>query len=66
MKIFKVLNTIFKAVPKIDPVIEKVTESVVKRRIVKGVIRVLQIAVATYLLYKGLINAEDALDIIKG
>ena len=66
MKIFKVLNTVFKAVPKIDPVVDKITESVAKRRIVKGIIRVFQIAVATYLLYKGLINAEDALDIIKG
>tara|TARA_R110002072_G_C7839944_1_gene524887 strand:- start:329 stop:529 length:201 start_codon:yes stop_codon:yes gene_type:complete len=66
MKSIKLFSTIFKSIPTIDPILEKVTKSVGKRRIVKGIIRVVQIAVASYLLYKGLIDSENAIEIIKG
>lgn len=66
MKLLNVLNTVFKIVPKLDPIVEKVTESVGKRRIIKSIIRLVQIIVASYLLYKGLIESEEAIEIIKG
>ena len=66
MQSIKLFSTIFKSIPTIDPILEKVTKSVGKRRIVKGIIRVVQIAVASYLLYKGLIDSENAIEIIKG
>ena len=66
MKSIKLFSTIFKSIPTIDPILEKVTKSVGKRRIVKGIIRVVQIAVASYLLYKGLIDCENAIESIKG
>ncbi len=66
MKILNVLNTIFKVVPKLDPIVGKVTESLGKRRLIKSIIRLVQLLLAGYLLYKGLIESEDAIEIIKG
>ena len=36
MKILNVLNTIFKVVPKLDPIVGKVTESLGKRRLINS------------------------------
>lgn len=66
MKILTVLGTIFKKIPKLDPIVNAVAETSRARTIIKSSIRILQIITATYLLYKGLIDSEDAIDIING
>jgi hypothetical protein len=53
-------------IPKLDPMVETVTKSAKAKRIIKSSVRVIQILAAVYLLYKGLIESEDAVEIIKG
>lgn len=66
MKLIRVISTILKSVPKLDPIVGKVTENIARKRVIKSIIRLVQILLAAYLLYKGLIEPEEALEIING
>tara|TARA_R100000951_G_scaffold116609_1_gene129329 strand:- start:3999 stop:4202 length:204 start_codon:yes stop_codon:yes gene_type:complete len=66
MKWLKIFNSVINVVPKLDPMVETVVKTAKARKVIKSIIRVLQITAAVYLLYKGLIDSEDAVDIIKG
>jgi hypothetical protein len=66
MKLIKVAKLIWSGVPKLDPMIETIAETSKSKKIIKSSVRVIQIAAAVYLLYKGLIEADDAVDIING
>lgn len=61
-----ILKRIFDLIPKLDPMVEKVTTSAKAKKIAKLVVRVVQIGAVVYLLNKGLIEDEQAVDIIKG
>ncbi len=66
MKLLKFAKFAWKGVPKLDPIIESIAKTSKSKKIIKSSVRVIQIAAAVYLLYKGLIDAEDAVDIING
>jgi len=57
----KILNII----PKLDPMVSKVTTNAKHRKIAKLAVRVIQIGAVVYLLKKGLIDSEQAVEIIK-
>lgn len=62
MIIKKILNII----PKLDPIVEKVTTNAKEKKIAKLIVRVIQIGAVVYLLAKGLIDDEQAIEVIKG
>jgi len=66
MKWLKVAKGFLNKVPKLDPIVESVAKTAKAKKIIKSSIRALQILAAVYLLYKGLIEPEDAVEIIKG
>ena len=59
------IKRILKLVPKLDPMVAKVTTNAKERKIAKLVVRVVQIGAVVFLLYKGLIDSEQAIEIIK-
>jgi len=65
MKLLKIAKVLLNKVPKLDPIVEAIVETDKSRKIIKGSIRALQILAAVYLLYKGLIEPEYAMEIIK-
>ncbi len=66
MKLLKIVKVLLNKVPKLDPIVEAIVKTDKARKIIKSSIRALQILAAVYLLYKGLIDPEDAIEIIKG
>jgi len=66
MKWLNFAKVFINKVPKLDPIVENVAKTAKAKKIIKSSIRVLQILCAVYLLYKGLIDSEDAVEIIKG
>ena len=68
MNVFDMMNIkkIFGAIPKLDPIVESITTNAKQKKIAKLVIRAVQIGAVVYLLTKGLINDEQAIEIIKG
>jgi len=62
MIIKKILNII----PKLDPIVAKVTTNAKEKKIAKLIVRVIQIGAVVYLLAKGLIDDEQAIEVIKG
>ena len=60
------LKKIFGAIPKLDPIVESITTNAKQKKIAKLVIRAIQIGAGVYLLSKGLINDEQAIEIING
>jgi|TARA_R110001592_G_scaffold144715_3_gene368040 hypothetical protein len=62
MIIKKILNII----PKLDPIVDKVTTNAKEKKIAKLIVRVIQIGAVVYLLAKGLIDDEQAIEVIKG
>lgn len=66
MKTIVILKKVFDLVPKLDPMVDKLTTNVKEKKIIKLIVRVLQIGAAVYLLSKGLIDDEQAVDIIQG
>ena len=59
------IKKILNLVPKLDPIVAKVTTNAKERKIAKLVVRVVQIGAVVFLLYKGLIDSEQAIEIIK-
>ena len=66
MKTIVILKKVFDLVPKLDPMVDKLTTNVKEKKIIKLIVRVLQIGAAVYLLSKGVIDDEQAVDIIQG
>lgn len=66
MKTIVILKKVFDLVPKLDPMVDKLTTNVKEKKIIKLIVRALQIGAAVYLLSKGLIDDEQAVDIIQG
>ena len=62
MIIKKILNII----PKLDPIVAKVTTNAKEKKIAKLIVRVIQIGAVVYLLSKNLIDDEQAIEVIKG
>ena len=62
MIIKKILNII----PKLDPIVAKVTTNAKEKKIAKLIVRIIQIGAVVYLLAKGLIDDEQAIEVIKG
>ena len=58
------IKKIFDLVPKLDPMVSKVTTNAKHRKIAKLVVRVIQILAVVYLLKKGLIDSDQAVEII--
>ena len=59
------LKKIIKIIPKLDPIVETITTSAKQKKIAKLIIRAIQIGAVVYLLSKGLIDDEQAIEIIK-
>jgi len=59
------LKKIIKIIPKLDPIVETITTSAKQKKIAKLIIRAIQICAVVYLLSKGLIDDEQAIEIIK-
>jgi len=59
------IKKILNLVPKLDPMISKVTTNAKERKIAKLIVRVVQIVAVVYLVKKGLIDSEQAIEIIK-
>ena len=59
------IKKIINIIPKLDPMVSKVTTNAKHRKIAKLVVRVIQILAVVYLLKKGLIDSEQAVEIIK-
>jgi len=66
MKFLNIAKIVWNGVPKLDPIIDTVAKTANSKKIIKSSVRVIQIIAAVYLLYKGLIESEDAVEIIKG
>lgn len=60
------LKKIFAIIPKLDPIVETITTNAKQKKIAKLIIRAVQIGAVVYLLSKGLIEDEQAIEIIKG
>ena len=59
------LKKIIKIIPKLDPIVETITTNAKQKKIAKLIIRAIQIVAVVYLLSKGLIDDEQAVEIIK-
>ncbi len=59
------LKKIIKIIPKLDPIVETITTNAKQKKIAKLIIRAIQIIAVVYLLSKGLIDDEQAIEIIK-
>ena len=59
------LKKILKIIPKLDPIVETITTNAKQKKIAKLIIRAIQIIAVVYLLSKGLIDDEQAIEIIK-
>ncbi len=61
-----IIKKIFDFIPKLDPIVAKVTTDAKQKKIAKLIVRVVQIGAVVYLLVKGLIDDEQAIEVIKG
>ena len=62
----KYLKKVIGIIPKLDPIVETITKTAKQKKIAKLIFRVIQIGAVVYLLAKGLIDDEQAIEIIKG
>jgi len=63
------IKQLFGMVPKglkLDTIVDSVTTNAKQRKFAKIAVRIIQIGVSVYLLQKGLIDDESAINIIKG
>ena len=63
------IKQLFGMVPKglkLDTIVDSVTTNAKQRKFAKIAVRIIQIGVSVYLLQKGLIDDENAINIIKG
>jgi len=61
-----ILKKLFDTIPKLDPIVGKITKTATQKKFAKLVVRIIQIGVVVYLLTKGLIDDEQAIEVIKG
>tara|TARA_Y100001938_G_C8084830_1_gene431313 strand:+ start:2506 stop:2691 length:186 start_codon:yes stop_codon:yes gene_type:complete len=59
------IKKIFDFIPRLDPIVSKVTTNAKQKKIAKLIVRVVQIGAVVYLLSKGLIDDEQAIEVIK-
>lgn len=63
------IKNIFGLIPKqikLDNIVDSVTTNAKQRKFAKLFVRIIQIVAVVYLLSKGLIDDEQAIDVIKG
>ena len=65
IKLGQIAKNIWTKTPKLDPIVDSITNSAKQKRVVKGIVRIVQILAILYLVKEGFIDGEEAFNAIK-
>ena len=65
IKLGQIAKNIWTKAPKLDPIVDSVTKSAKQKRVVKGIVRIVQILAILYLVKEGFIDGDEAFTAIK-